>query len=313
MSTKVIFSDLDGTLLHYPEHLERFIETLWFQNDYLNRFSTVVPVDETRAVVRYKDSGEERVCVPVPSSTRGSAYISMRTFELINHIREKGIIFVYVTGARSTTFESRRHLLPQVDFEVCESGGRITRQGKEVDWNSYIMQQINLDCSEPANQNLIPLWETYRLLQGEGFHVDARGYLTQFRLDLSNADPSLIKLWKEKYEPSMKARNLQVVYNLNKIDILPSISGKKNAAKYILDKLRIEPSAATCLMDDENDLDLAKYCGQVIVIGISHPRVAQELELYASQWRTVRHQGVLATEEALEYILTSLDHCLQMR
>lgn len=59
-------------------------------------------------------------------------------------------------------------------------------------------------------------------------------------------------------------------------------------------------------MDDDNDLKLAYECGQVVVVNASHPKVAQQLEKNHSHWYRVQKKGVLASEEALDYILCQL-------
>lgn len=106
----IVFSDLDGTLVHYPKDF--------------GAYADIASSSDGHVVVRYRDSGEERQCRVLESMTGGLAYLSERSVTLIDEIRSAGGIFVLITGARSSTYASRRAKLPVVDYEVFENGGR---------------------------------------------------------------------------------------------------------------------------------------------------------------------------------------------
>ncbi|EME31588.1 uncharacterized protein Gasu_12590 [Galdieria sulphuraria] len=226
---RIVFSDLDGTLVHYPQELKRY--------------SQIEQLNDGKFVVRYKDSGEERICLALPSTTRGYSLISLETCQRIEEIREKGVYFVYISGARTVTFENRRSLLPIVDFEVFENGGVITQQGKvDQEWQQTISSFIgsNYSLRTPVEERQGSLWDAYRLLLQKGFKLDADGYLTQFRVKKPQGNTELDKEWSIMESEIQQKLNVKVVCNLNELDVIPSIAGKENAAKHILKKLQLD-------------------------------------------------------------------------
>lgn len=160
MNIRIVFSDLDGTLVHYPQELQRYAD--------------IEQLNDGNFLVRYNNSGEERICLPLPSTTRGYSLISLETCRRINEIRQKGIYFVYITGARTVTFENRRSLLPLADFEVFENGGVITQQGKiDAEWQRNVFDFIGSTYSlqTPVEERQGSLWDAYRFLSQKGFQV----------------------------------------------------------------------------------------------------------------------------------------------
>ena len=117
MGVKAVFSDLDGTLVHFPA---------WFE-EYGSKIVRRDP-DKQTATVRSPD-GEERACRLLPSSTMGDGLVSERTVELIDELRSLGVLFVVVTAARKSTLLERLPLLPAVDAAVGETGLRIYVDG----------------------------------------------------------------------------------------------------------------------------------------------------------------------------------------
>jgi hypothetical protein len=71
--------------------------------------------------------------------------------------------------------------------------------------------------------------------------------LTQFRFKVPEPDTELGKEWKRIEAELRQNEAVQLVSNLNQLDILPSISGKENAAKHILRKLSLDSSSAALL------------------------------------------------------------------
>jgi len=111
---RAIFSDLDGTIVHFPK---------WFE-----AHGVTMPVRQPEAsrceVLRASD-GAARPCRLLPESTMGDGVVSDRTVELVAQLRAEGILFVIVTGARKSTTLERLPMLPAADAVVCETGSRI--------------------------------------------------------------------------------------------------------------------------------------------------------------------------------------------
>ncbi|KAL3791631.1 hypothetical protein ACHAW5_000627 [Stephanodiscus triporus] len=113
---RIVFSDVDGTLVHYPSHRRRMAEA--------------------------EDAADESIIIHLPPSKTGArGVISARTLSLCHRLRHGrdvggdgggggrivngGVPFVLVSGMRTTTLFQRLPYLPRADAYVSESGGRI--------------------------------------------------------------------------------------------------------------------------------------------------------------------------------------------
>ena len=90
-----VFSDVDGTLVHYPDDLS-------------------------------KEDNSLLIHLP-PSKTGTRGVISRKTLYLCQKLRSvnNGTPLILVSGMRTTTLFQRMPYLPTADAYVCESGGRI--------------------------------------------------------------------------------------------------------------------------------------------------------------------------------------------
>mmetsp|Transcript_91366 Transcript_91366/g.295459 ORF Transcript_91366/g.295459 Transcript_91366/m.295459 type:complete len:150 (+) Transcript_91366:575-1024(+) len=144
-------------------------------------------------------------------------------------------------------------------------------------------------------------------MRDEGWHPDARGYETAFRLTISleSADGRNLSFFEEHMLPRLAKQRLGSAINLGKVDIFPVISGKANAALHLLRRLDVPPEETAMLFDDENDLDLAKLCGRGFLPTVTHEQVRLHA-LEAPNWKVSASRGPLGTEEALEGVLQLL-------
>lgn len=105
MSPKLIFSDIDGTLVHIAD-------------DKLQRYGTLSE-DGRLFRVAEESTGPALAVRPLPVSSTGTvAFISEKTLKLVAELRKKGHIFVLISGARSSTFMERLPYLPAADAYV---------------------------------------------------------------------------------------------------------------------------------------------------------------------------------------------------
>lgn len=241
----IVFSDLDGTLIHYPKNIV----------DFLHRKKT------------------DDVCVLPSSSTGMVGVISSKSLQLIREIRQSGAIFVMVSGMRSSTLLKRLPYLPKADVYCCEAGGRIFYPTQmqsmasyrvlpkafsgadpkdlqpfsiieDMEWRGQVEQMsaagsdgfvgnelnsrasINgkeISCSERKGY----LWDYSRSLLERGFIVDAKGYSTCFRVNRNQQDKSA--LFDTLLPNCTKVPSgLSSSINLGCIDFYPTLSGKKN-------------------------------------------------------------------------------------
>ncbi|KAL3930840.1 MAG: hypothetical protein SGBAC_011588 [Bacillariaceae sp.] len=99
---KIIFSDIDGSLIHYPKSQHN---------------------NETQ---EHHDDESNRILALPPSATGLRGAISSRTLVTCRDLRvEKGVKLVLVTGARTSTLLNRLPFLPKADAYCTEAGGRI--------------------------------------------------------------------------------------------------------------------------------------------------------------------------------------------
>ena len=100
---RMVFSDVDGTLVHYPDSIP------WSISD-----SDHNP-----------ETNKNRILRLPPSATGMQGIISSRTLALCRDLRKRGIPLVLVSGMRTSTLLKRLPFLPAADAYCSEAGGRI--------------------------------------------------------------------------------------------------------------------------------------------------------------------------------------------
>lgn len=306
-SVSVLFSDLDGTLVHYPKDF--------------NAYAEIIHEDGTTntATMRYRQTGEERKCHILTSMTGGKAYISLRTKELIQKLRDFGVIFVIITGARTSTYMTRRPLLPTADFEIFENGGRMLRGGMlDASWTDRFIGQVGqiadrtnvLPDLPAAREREGSLWGLYRMMVEEGWKADARDYTTNFRVDVDGSKGKTEEDLQAVVQREVGKRGLATSFNLGKADFYPGGSGKGNAAKRVLEIVGMEGMEAVAMFDDDNDIELGDVCGMALLPGVTHRSVLKALESRPG-WVVMERGGVLGSEMALERIVGMRERMLE--
>jgi hypothetical protein len=108
---KIIFSDLDGTLIHYPDKNNKDGNTN--KNKNKNQNNSI-------------SSEQQQLLQFPPSSTGLRGIISTRTLSAVDEIRNRNEVkFVLVSGMRTSTLLRRLPYLPRADAYCSENGGRI--------------------------------------------------------------------------------------------------------------------------------------------------------------------------------------------
>ena len=229
-ATSFIFTDLDGTIIHYPASP-----------------SDAPPSTST-------------LLLPLPPTSTGLVgYVSRKTVKLLHDLKYvHGVKIAIVTGARTTTALARLPVFSfngtsAIDYVVAESGGRVFavledgRVEEDEDWARKL---------EPS---LLSLRKREADLTARGFVVDNSNYRTQFRLHRSKQPtPALVQAFDDLLA-SPDPPGLTQTTNLGHLDVYPSISGKAAAALHVLGKLEEEGERGEVYScgDDENDIELA--------------------------------------------------------
>lgn len=292
---RAVFSDVDGTLVHYAKDFEKHGVRL------------VSSDEETLTAVVEGPTGDRRDCRLLPSLTMGPACVSERTIELVNGLRKTGVLFGVVTAARKSTMLTRWPLLPDCDVRVSESGSRIW-VGEELD--AYFAARFESICG-PMDRELVgadsreePLWQFFRQLREEvpDLKVDAKSYYGMFRTD-TQGDTAVEAALRGRIESALPT-GVSWAMNLGKYDFYPSAAGKGNAVKYLQERFGISKSETACLFDDDNDLCMAEQCGTHWLPGLTSRSVVFEAAIHPS-WHVAKKagQGVFAIEECLEALL----------
>ena len=298
---RAIFSDIDGTLVHYASDFERFGVKL-------------VESDEAKltAVVE-GPNGDRRKCRLLPSLTMGPACVSLRTIELVDALRSHGVLFCVVTAARKSTMLARQPLLPVCDVHVCESGSRIV-VGEQLDTAfAERFEQITgpLDRELDVSERPEALWAFFRLLQSSvpGLKCDARSYYGCFRVN-TKGDAAIDARLHEVIVSSLPS-GISWSMNLGKYDFYPAVAGKGNAVAHLQTRFGVERagSAHLATIFDKGGGDRMK----AKAISTSGSRVAshssQPVSIrYSSAFpKTVRKHAVLLNA-AGPVLLEPLEH-----
>ena len=234
MGFKILFSDIDGTCVHYTDGEDWVIS----QSDN--------PDEGTLVLAKWSNDGTDNAqwssSLLLPPSTSGSrGIISRRTLELYASIRALGIKVVLISGCRYTTFLQRLAFLPAADAYVCESGGRIFYPDttgntaapleEDTEWrNKHIAAGPSYFEHQPIDARMdAALWQQYKLLNEAGLCLDAANYTTAFRVKIKREE------WQENFAGDLLP-GLSFAENLGAVDVYPSTSGKYNAAGYLMVK-----------------------------------------------------------------------------
>jgi hydroxymethylpyrimidine pyrophosphatase-like HAD family hydrolase len=339
-----LFSDLDGTLIHYRDQLDASIEIESDQED-SGRVNLIY--DTTPRVVV--------PCRVLPTLTKGCGYLSERTVTLIDALRKHGVFVALLTGARSSTLYRRLPLLPVVDAIAWENGGRLMWRNESAyiedcgwarqlePWTGPHLCCTADECLIPREEDMesastsktlltdarppdAPLWKAALQLSESGWLLDTREYYTAFRVDIAASlrrgeinwlhntgvslngiqDGAVTEQAMESAAREIQARveslGLQTASNLGKADVFPPCSGKRNVAEYILKATGGSKEQSVALVDDDNDMELAQWCGAAYLPNVSHPRVRAEATQHPD-WKLSGYRGPRATEEALMALL----------
>lgn len=244
----IVFSDLDGTLIHYPR--DQSVSSSWAN-----------------------ENGNRILELP-PSATGMRGIISAGTLVKCRDLRHKKIKLVLMSGMRTGTLLRRLPYLPRADAYCTESGGRIfypTTDGdaakdgltftpivydgataqdlvpfalkEDMEWRSLMEQEeaagrdgypgneLKLKQQEeiPISDRRGAIWDFARKLERDGLILDTKSYSTCFRVNRNQQKEES----KEKFDDLLQGRmphppEIETSTNLGCIDFYPRCSGKKN-------------------------------------------------------------------------------------
>lgn len=297
--TKVVFSDVDGTLVHYDH-------------------------DDNEA-------DADGVWTLPPSSTGKVGVISEETLRRCAELRSRGVRLVLISGMRTPTLRSRLPYLPRADAYCAENGGRIfyptTHDDDELvedpAWRSRLTATAGphgYDDDAAAYAPSLPdrtgpLWEFAADLVGRGWSLDYQGYATCFRLHRHRQPPGV------DFDALSVPQGLAKSVNLGCVDVYPADSGKKRCCEYLAAKFlgdqeeedhhhhHLLSSSCVCLCDDDNDVEMALACRHAYVPSVTSDSMERTVRRHADRMTVTCGDGTTgmdATERALELVLRTL-------
>jgi len=333
-----VFSDIDGTLVHYPVDLS-------------------------------KEDNSLLIHLP-PSKTGTRGVISRKTLYLCQKLRSvnNGTPLILVSGMRTTTLFQRMPYLPTADAYVCESGGRIfypqplkgigeeytdddivnlvknlisqpttyigtTADGKplkiieDMEWRRRTLEVVKTETGK--------LWEFATTLRKRGYVLDTTGYTTAFRINRKHQKSQLASSFDDFIEKCSNKdgipNGLDCSTNLGCVDIYPAVSGKKNCAEYLVNKLLGNEETtneddrdttqqqqsvkldthAYCLCDDDNDIEMALACKFAYLPSVTSESIRNLAKKTSKLIITEDTENdivqTLSTEAALEAVIKELE------
>lgn len=239
--TRIVFSDLDGTLIHYPKDASQ-----------------------------YASEHSEMILQLPPSATGTRGVISARTLLYTQELRQRGVKLVLISGMRTSTLISRLPFLPEADVYCTEAGGRIfyrvsATEGQlecqpvkyegagnlqsfglkeDIEWRKRWEEQsaagkdgfVGNEMASEQKEEPIPiqersglLWEFAASLERLGFVIDSKSYSACFRVNRSQQTKEGITLFDDLFDGKIPCPvGLATSTNLGAIDFYPADSGKKN-------------------------------------------------------------------------------------
>mmetsp|Transcript_32699 Transcript_32699/g.92759 ORF Transcript_32699/g.92759 Transcript_32699/m.92759 type:complete len:311 (-) Transcript_32699:136-1068(-) len=291
----ILFSDVDGTLVHYPEVMDKLGTVLGRSAD--GKGHTMKTADGT----------EHTVIKLHPSSTGMQGTVSLKALQQLKVARNMGFKIVVISGARTSTMMQRLPFLPLSDAVVTENGGRIFMHNTEMLNAAPYFEDMSWRDTQtaagPSDQDTVPpedrkgpLWDIYRLLQKDGWQCDTNSYVTSFRIKIKQPKT------KEQLDEIMKQMppSLTYSYNLGMADIYPATSGKDKAAQFLMNLWGVPAKDCSLLCDDDNDLGIAAVVNKVYLPSISAETIKAAAAAQPDKFFVAKSDGTLGTDEAVE-------------
>jgi len=335
----IVFSDVDGTLVHYPDEVED------------------------------NQPGNKIVYLPA-SSTGMRGIISSKSLELCQKLRrQERVKLVLVSGMRTSTLIKRLPYLPKADAYCSEGGGRIffsianpnddevvvtpvpfdgaSEQDLEPfglredeTWrlkmsiggagdDGYIGDAMDVFLGKQEDVDVVPLkdrqgalWNFAKDLEEKSFVIDYTGYSNCFRINMKQQTQVSDEEFNALKYTNVSDLGLDSSVNLGCIDFYPKTSGKRNCCGYLAHHFNKELAGAEeetllesciCLCDDDNDLEMASACGKVFLPTVTSVSMQNAVKRSPNKIIVIenKYEGIIetkATEKALSRTLLELEN-----
>ena len=196
---------------------------------------------------------------------------------------------------------------------------------EDMEWRRRTLEEVKTETGK--------LWEFATALRKRGYVLDTTGYTTAFRVNRKHQKSQALS-FDEFIEKCSKKddipNGLDCSTNLGCIDVYPAVSGKKNCAEYLINKLLRNEDAnneddkdttqqqsvkldthAYCLCDDDNDIEMALACKFAYLPSVTSESISNLAKGTSKLIITEDIENdivqTLATEAALEAVIKQLE------
>jgi hydroxymethylpyrimidine pyrophosphatase-like HAD family hydrolase len=274
MSKPVLFSDIDGTLCFHGEAND--VKVLGQTDDGFFRVSDVI-------------EGGEWACHDVSTSSY-SVFFAQKTRELLHELKHHMDI-VLITGGRTSTYEKRKKVLDFAKMVVVENGGLIFSPGMNRDefwWEQFQEQRGELQ-------------EVEHYIKSYDWVLDNEGRTTMLRVRLKDNPHKDAEKFARLCKAVRLPSSLKSTINLGNLDIVPTLSGKDNAVRYLQKKLGVSQGMSYGVGDDINDAPFLRLCDVPFVLKSAYPQVLEEAR--EKSWRISNRRTFGGIHEILEGLI----------
>lgn len=199
---------------------------------------------------------------------------------------------------------------------------------EDMEWRRRTLEVVKTETGK--------LWEFATTLRKRGYVLDTTGYTTAFRINRKHQKSQLASSFDDFIEKCSNKdgipNGLDCSTNLGCVDIYPAVSGKKNCAEYLVNKLLGNEETtneddrdttqqqqsvkldthAYCLCDDDNDIEMALACKIAYLPSVTSESIrnlAKETSKKLIITEDTENDIVqtLATEAALKAVIKELE------
>ena len=218
---RVVFTDLDGTCVHYPgvrrfrgyddDHGGAKQEQGPHTNTNTRRAELILNVEDNKedeksrlgkvvARVTYKvqisqhvshvcehstwQTNEPYELLELPESSSGSrGFIGLNALRLYRRIRDEGLLLVVISGCRYSTLLERLPFIPEADVYACESGGRIFYNERGLLLEDLAWRRNMAEQVKELERCKAAFKDRFPAeMEGGSIKLDDRSYTTAFRV-----------------------------------------------------------------------------------------------------------------------------------
>lgn len=243
MNFKIVFTDVDGVLVH-DESIDHHSERTIFDG-------------------------------------RELLYYPRDLFSLMSDIREKTKLAL-VTGRPLKRLKPLLPIIPH-DIVLVENGNVVLNDKGEIDrdWHEKFQPVTGKFDESGIRDESAPLWELEKILRDTGFHTENEGEVAAFRVRQRN-NPHMKICIPDELSRSLQAKGIKMIHNEDSVSFQPANGGKEKGMEYICQRESVSLAETIGIGDDENDIRMLEKVGYPMAITVVQQIKKERNELVRS-------------------------------